>query len=357
MGGKAFSNDLPSGSFPRLPSRLYQDLKDRLTPLLRTIYTLVEVPPETPGKKDHGDIDFVVAQPIRENGDDMATKVGQVLGAVKSVEMDGNRTSNYALELNQEDCMLLASNGLQSPLPIQKIYLQVDVRVCLDAEEWELLKVMHGYGDLGIIIASIARCHNLILGTKGLKVSSPPPDPAIYLSKSPHAILEYMGLSMDRWKEGFTTVEETFIFASTSRFFDPRRIRRSQLHSFTKSLEERAMYHAFTRWAQSQSPAPYCLEAEREAVEEALVYFGKKGEWDAAARARDKRLWLKNNFSGKLVAEWTGLGWRGVKAVMDKVRASAGGEDKLYGRPLQDVKNLVLESKDALDLGQYGVVE
>lgn len=35
---------------------------------------------------------------------------------------------------------------------------------------------------------------------------------------------------------------------------------------------------------------------------------------------------------------------------MDKVRASAGGEDGLYGRPLQDVRDLVLESKDALDL-------
>lgn len=350
MGGKAFSNDLPSDSFPRLPSRLYQDLKDRLTPLLRTIYTLVEVPPEAPGKKDHSDIDFVVAQPIHVDGDDIAAKVGQVLGAVKSVEMDGNRTSNYALELNQEDCVLLASDGLQDPLSIQKMYLQVDVRVCLDAEEWELLKVMHGYGDLGIIIASIARYHNLVLGTKGLKVLSPPPDPPIYLSKSPRAILEFMGLSMDRWKEGFTTVEETFIFASTSRFFDPRRIRKPQQHSFTKSVEERAMYQAFTRWAQSQSPASYCLEAKREAVKEALVYFGKKDEWDAAAFARDKRTWLKNNFNGKLVAEWTGLGWKGVKAVMDKVRASAGGEDGLYGRPLQDVRDLVLESKDALDL-------
>lgn len=170
MGGKAFSNDLPSGSFPRLPSRLYEDLKDRLIPLLRTIYTLVEVPPEAPGKRDHGDIDFVVAEPIHVNDNDIAAKVGQVLGAVKSVEMDGNRTSNYALELNQEDCMLLASDGLQGPAPIQRIYLQVDVRVCLDAEEWELVRVMHGYGDLGIIIGSIARNHNLLLGTKGLKV-------------------------------------------------------------------------------------------------------------------------------------------------------------------------------------------
>lgn len=80
------------------------------------------------------------------------------------------------------------------------------------------------------------------------------------------------------------------------------------------------------------------------------MYFGKKDEWDAATFARDKRMWLKSNFNGKLVAEWTGLGWRGVKAVMDRVRASAGGEDGLYGRPLQDVRDLVLESKSALDL-------
>lgn len=162
--------------------------------------------------------------------------------------------------------------------------------------------------------------------------------------------MEFMGLSMDRWKEGFTAVEEIFIFASTSRFFDPRRFRRPQLHSLTKSAGGREMYHEFTAWAQGLPPATHCLEAGPEAVEEALVHFGKKGEWDAAALARDKRLWSKNNFSGKLVAEWTGLGWKGVKMVMDNVRASVGGEDKLYGRPLQDVRNLVLATKDALSL-------
>ncbi|KAG6334076.1 hypothetical protein ID866_5008 [Astraeus odoratus] len=349
MGGKAFSQELPSGSFPRLPQHLYQDLKGRLTPLLATVFSLVGVPPEAPGKKDHGDIDFVVAQPIPTGEDVTPELVARVLGAVKSVELDGNRTSHYALELSQEDAMRIPP-GSQILPSSQKLYLQVDVRVCLDAEEFERLMVLHGYGDLGIMIGAIARSHGLVLSTKGLKVPSPPPDAPLYLSGSIHAVLDFMDLSVDRWKEGFDRVEQIFAFASTSRLFDPHRLRIPQMHTFTKSVSERTMYHDFLVWTQGQQPAVYCLGAECDAIADALLHFGKKDEWDAAALVRNTRLWLKNNFNGKLVAEWTGLKWRGVKTVMDDVRASAGGEAALVGRPLEDIKNLVLASKTSLKL-------
>ncbi|KAH7885378.1 hypothetical protein F5I97DRAFT_1810706 [Phlebopus sp. FC_14] len=319
MGGKAFLQELPPESFPRLPTKLYTLIRDLLAAALRSLYAVVQVPAEAPGKKDHGDIDFVVALPLL--GEEVATKqVKEALAAIKSIELDGNRTSNYA----------------------------VDVKVCEDAEELEVIVVLQGYGDLGIMICAIARSYGLYLSRKGLKITSPQPDPPVHLTSSPRAIFDFMGLSMERWTEGFETIEDTFRFAATSHFFNPRRLRVPQMSSFEKSVAGRNTYHDFLVWAQDNPPAVNAPSSD--AVEEALVHFGKKAEWDAAARERYERAWLKSNFNGKLVAEWTRLGWRGVKAVMDEVRSSVGGERALVGRQIEDVKCLVLSSKDLLGL-------
>lgn len=166
----------------------------------------------------------------------------------------------------------------------------------------------------------------------------------MHLTSSPRLILDFMELSMDRWLMGFETVEETFKFATTSRFFDPR------LLTFKKSAQGRTMYTDFLVWAQDKIPATPAKGPHRDAVEEALVLFGKKSEWDAKARERHAKTWLKSNFNGKLVAEWTGLGWKGVKAVMDDVRSSVGGERALVGMELEQVQNLVLISQSSLKL-------
>ena len=155
---------------------------------------------------------------------------------------------------------------------------------------------------------------------------------------------------MDRWMKGFETVEETFKFAATSRFFDPRRLHVPSMRTFNKSVQDRSMYFDFLVWAQDKAPTMSPSGPHLDTAEEALVIFGKKSEWDAMAQERYARTWLRGNFTGKLVAEWTGLGWRGVKAVMDDVRSSVGGERALVGMGLEQVKNLVLISQKSLKL-------
>ena len=165
MGGRAFLQVLPPGSLPRLPTPLYAILKARLTALLLTIFAIVKVPPEKPGKKDHGDIDFVVASPLNRR-EITPELVGQVLGAVKSIELDGNRTSNYAIEIDQADWPVHS----EQPLPSDRVYCQVDVRVCDNEQMLDCLAIFHGYGDLGIIIGAIAKSHGLLVNHHGLKV-------------------------------------------------------------------------------------------------------------------------------------------------------------------------------------------
>ncbi|KAH0831942.1 hypothetical protein J3R83DRAFT_12827 [Lanmaoa asiatica] len=341
MGGRAFLQNLPPDSLPRLPTSLYVTLKARLTALLLTLFAIVEVPPEKPEKNDHGDIDFVVACPLGHE-EITPSQVGRVLGAVMSVELEGNRTSNYAICIDREDWLMHSAQ----PVPSDHIYYQVDVKVCDDEGEAERMIVFHGYGDLGIMIGAIAKSHGLSVSHKGLKVPSPHPNPPLHLTDSPRRILDFMGLSMDRWMKGFESVEETFKFAATSRFFDPRRLHVPSMRTFNKSVQGRSMFIDFLVWAQDKTiPVPH-----QDAAEEALVIFGKKSEWDKMAEERYARTWLRSNFHGKLVAGWTGLGWKGVKAVMDNVRSSVGGEGALVGMELEQVKSLVLTSQKSLEL-------
>lgn len=165
MGGRAFLQHFAQDSLPRLPTPLYVALKTRLTPLLLTLFAIVEVPSERPGKEDHGDVDFVVARPLSSEGV-TPEQVGRVLGAVKSIELDGNRTSNYAIAISQEDWLTHAAQ----PVPSDNIYCQVDVKICDDEEEAERIVVFHGYGDLGIIIGAMAKNYNLLVNHHGLKV-------------------------------------------------------------------------------------------------------------------------------------------------------------------------------------------
>ncbi|KAG9315899.1 hypothetical protein JVU11DRAFT_3548 [Chiua virens] len=298
-----------------------------------------------PEKIDHGDIDFVVAYPLNREIIP-PEQVGRVLGAIKSIELDGNRPSNYAVEIGPEDWLVHSAQ----PLPSDHIYCQVDVRVCGDEQEAQRLSIFHGYGDLGIIIGAIAKGCGLKVNHDGLKVPAPPPDPAVQLTDSPRAIFDFMGLSVDRWLRGFETVEETFEFAAASRFFDPRRLHVPSMDAFNKSVQSRDMYLDFLVWAQGKTPTTSSAGPCQEAAEEALVRFGKKSEWDAMVNGRYAKTWLKSNFNGKLVAEWTGLGWKGVKAVMDDVRSSAGGECALVGMEPEKLKKLVFASQASLKL-------
>lgn len=159
MGGKAFSG-LGDNAFPRIPTALYNILKEKLTAQLKTLFELVTVPAEAPGKLDHGDIDFLVCGPLTGMGAS-PLHVKNVLGAPYANIIEGNdRTSNYALPLiDDEGC----------DARVERFY-QVDVHICRDREEFERMKFFTAYGDLGMILGLLLRPYDLILGSKGLRV-------------------------------------------------------------------------------------------------------------------------------------------------------------------------------------------
>jgi hypothetical protein len=171
MGGKAFLQSLPIAAFPRMSTPIYNKLKAQLLPCIEALYAHVKVPPEAPGKPDHGDLDFLVACPRRLNV--APADVCASLGASASIPMEGNRTSHFAVPfatygLSQENLGLAEAITLDG----KNLCFQVDVHVCEDVEELAATNFVHSYSDLGMILGVIARGVGLHLGTKGLKVRS-----------------------------------------------------------------------------------------------------------------------------------------------------------------------------------------
>lgn len=148
MGGNAFKSALPNAAFPRLKPQIYHQLKEQLTSRLRTVYALVAVPHEAPGKEDFGDIDFVVCQPV--DGLDMDT-IRSALGAQHVIDLV--KVYNLAVPLQDENC-----------------FCQLDIHVCADPDDWHRTLFSLSYGDMYMILGLMARGSGLAFSRHGLKV-------------------------------------------------------------------------------------------------------------------------------------------------------------------------------------------
>ncbi|KDQ62439.1 hypothetical protein JAAARDRAFT_30349 [Jaapia argillacea MUCL 33604] len=342
MGGKAFSQLLPRASFPRMSPSKYQSLKATYLPRLRGLYGLVEVPREAPEKTDHGDLDFIVAFP-KEGLEHSEVKAA--LGASASIPLDGNRTSHFAVpaEMGEDE------------------YIQVDVHVCADKEEWERIVLFHSFGDLGMILGVLAKSGGLQLGTKGLKVHNIFPEenhPVSFpLSASFEKIMPYFGLSLDTWKQGFSSQKEIFQWVETSRFFEPRRLVKASTfetpNAKERSLEDRGMYQSFlvhVREIASQQDVDTWprLKTKAEIRDEALTYFDKKEAYERLVHDNWVKARVRATWNGNKVIEWTGLWGLRVRELMQEVERRVGGKEGIAGMEDGEIKKTALEAHETL---------
>ncbi|KAH9042121.1 hypothetical protein EDB85DRAFT_1918038 [Lactarius pseudohatsudake] len=364
MGGKAFLSLLPDTTFPRLAPAIYASSKSSLLPRLAPLFQYVGVPREAPEKQDYGDIDFVVACPNASIGHE---EIKNALGAnvcIPSAQSDGRGTHNFAMRL--ADLVPTGANE-QVTAEASDVYVQVDVNIRKDAQDWKNVMFFHAYGDLGMIMGRLAASVGLHLGELGLKVSSqalvPTYSPTFELSTSMPDITSFFGLSMDRWEAGFATQHETFEWIASSRFYVPCQI--SIPASRAKSRSNRSMYQAYFHWNDARAKAtaaqnddPSLEKRETNDTEtciqtiigqEALVFFGKQEEHNALAQENERRLRVKAMWNGRKVGEWTGWSGRLVGRLMKFMRQSVG-EQKIGEMTEEELKQHVLQAKETIEL-------
>ncbi|KAJ4295783.1 hypothetical protein N0V88_004485 [Collariella sp. IMI 366227] len=236
MGGSAFSS-LPDPPFtPRMPTEVYRHVLAACQVALREIFVCVATPIEGPGKKDHGDIDILVAVErrvafpqaadgsVQRKPHELMAEVKRLLDAKYAIVHPTGTSANLGIPWPSDIDHLSSTadeNGKSNPK-----FIQVDVRICptIDQVCWTLFK--HAHGDLWNLLGSTIRPFGLTVDEEALWLRIPEIEKfdrkkaRVCLSRDPVAILRFLGMEIEGfWCEPFESVEALFDYATTCRLF------------------------------------------------------------------------------------------------------------------------------------------
>ena len=268
MGGKVFV----TLNVPRLPHGIYNEMRLKAHESLLPFYKNVVSPPEAPSKIDHGDVDFLVANPTSEKGDsDPASRshvsaVAIALGAIDYRHTSNSKTTHFAV-----------------PIPHRENeHAQIDVHVCpAEYYEWEIF--LQSYGDLLQILGILNRPIGLTINDKGLYLRIPEIEPGnrkkamVFLTDSPTETMAFLGLDGERYAQGFATDEVIFSWCFGGRFYGPLK-QEEETSNDRNRLRKRDMFTACVReWFPTHAaelfPKDRPIWTREEVLGEVLRYF------------------------------------------------------------------------------------
>lgn len=291
MGGSAFSSGLSPLYTPRMPKHVYDATKSRCEEILRRLYTCVESPLEGPGKKDFGDIDFLVASPKPEasRGLFAIQTISQALGAVQTIVAGGNEPAgNLAIPwpADKEDHQKESD----------KKHIQVDVRVCETEHKLRWMLFKHGHGDLWNLVGSMIRPYGLTVDDSALWLRVPEIEESdkkrarIFLSSDPPKVMDFLDIPMDGyWERSFPSTEKMYDYVTHCRLMYVPPITAEPDAKKLKANDRRRMNYrpVFKKWVDEFLPECRRLGkfSERkftreDVTEEAFSTFGVEEEFN-----------------------------------------------------------------------------
>jgi len=129
--------------------------------------------------------------------------------------------------------------------------LQVDV-ITVSAEDFDSNEMYLSYNDLGNFIGRIAQGFGLKYGQeglwyehyfKGMNIGR------IQISKNYRDIYKFLGLSYERWEQGFEELEDIFEYIATSPYFNWDSFQLSRLNKVNRERNfKRKSYMSFLEW-------------------------------------------------------------------------------------------------------------
>lgn len=233
MGGSVFSN-VSDVHTPRMSSDAYIEVKTRSTAILKSLYEVVTVPHEAPGKTSFGDVDFVVATPVArfDSLQDTLKVAFSTPYAVKrsldswSVAMRYDEEGYARVETSRAP--LTIDNGFvaePSSYNNGTTYAQVDIHVCDSVHELEWVVFKTSYSDLWQILNTLIRPGGLVCDHEGLKTRIKEVEDSsmgkrasqILLTCDRNEILDFLRLDRNKYDQGFRTQDEGMVARPTPK--------------------------------------------------------------------------------------------------------------------------------------------
>ncbi|KAK8203572.1 hypothetical protein M8818_005219 [Zalaria obscura] len=341
MGGKVFAqaglNGEPAIETLRMNSATYQELKNKTIDTLSAHFAKVACPPEAPEKRDHGDLDILLADPIAicPMGMDPFLHVPHLLEAKRSLHPCSD-LFNLAVKI--------------SPDASPPVYAQIDVRLCGENFAW--LAFLQSCGDLGNILGVTGRGYGLSFTDSGLhlridgteKMDSK--DRRFFLGNDPDKVMDFVGLDKAAYANGFETEMQLFEWISQSRLMDKYAFAKCQETADEKRrMTTRPMFKRFVEeWAPDFPESEAAETLDRHQVrKQALAFFDKRDEY--AARIYEIELQQDEELVFKYIKTLL------MTKAMDKAKANmvirglkrwvsfAGGRPRISASPEMEASN------------------
>jgi len=322
--------------------KVYHSLSATCLKVIKDHYRIVEQLEDAPQKKDFGDIDFLVQDPITPDANDhIAQKLKAERTLINSLDFtlaiprDNDDDFTPAIESPAtetplcEDKTPLSSlkettNQLElgtTPASAQsQIYAQVDIRQYPTDISRNWVKFCHSYGDLGQILGYLSYELGITSNDKGFHVRIAEQESwnrkasMIFLSNDPAVVTRFLGLDWKAYCAGFKTEEELLDWVSkskTARRYPPRQMQSDdaeksdgveksecvkKIHGVEevdaetrkKSADHRRRMQTrtlFARFITETLPILPLLDIEittarQDILQEALTFFDKQEEYD-----------------------------------------------------------------------------
>ncbi|KAH7127596.1 hypothetical protein EDB81DRAFT_809620 [Dactylonectria macrodidyma] len=229
MGGSAFttgrSQPLPT---PRMPRDVYDAVKTRCLAILQEHYLCVASPIDGPGKKDFGDVDILLAWPLKPSASKQEAfkTIAEALEATDTIVDKGKDVSGH-LALPWPPQLYPASNDLQHQEPNDgQLFIQVDVRVCDSLEYFQWMLFKHAHGDIWNLLGTTIRPYGLSVDENSLWLRIPEIEAfnrhraKIFLTNDPVEILQFLGLPIENfWTDTFEDLDAMYEYVARCRLF------------------------------------------------------------------------------------------------------------------------------------------
>lgn len=225
MGGRALKN-----TFTRRYERAeFQELSKELVDTLNKVFRRVTIPLYYKNKETFGDIDILVSTDISTAYKD---------------NFDMRKFIDLTFKPNE-----IFHNGTCWSFDYKEI--QVDIITC-EPEHFDSNAMYLSYNDLGNFIGRLAHGFGLKYGQEGLWLEHQFKGKnigTISVSKDYPKIFEFLGLSFERYEQGFNELEEIFEFIAESPYFNWKKYQMEELNKINRDRnKKRASYTSFLTW-------------------------------------------------------------------------------------------------------------
>lgn len=323
MGGNA----LKKVKTVRLDKRRHEETAREILSFFEEMGVKADVPKSYATKESFGDLDVVV-----ENRGDMDRIVREVLERFFPKETFKNKTIfSFAYALGKEE------------------FFQVDL-IFVPPRNFESSLFYLSYNDLSNILGRIARRIGLKFGHEGLfyiyKNEREEKIGEILVTKEPGEIYEILGVSYERYLEGFGTLEEIFEFVVSSKYFAKETFHLKNLDCANRNRNrKRKTYMEFLDYLERKDfpSSPPDGEIGKRVLPSILEKYPHVGEKAREIEEKiEKKRAVSKKFNGRIVMEITGMRGKELKPLMRRLKERYG-DDVWLSASDEEIRRIIEE--------------